>query len=106
MPSSLRLEKKKPHYDLAAIKLAFSTVGGLRMTRTAQDCALSLGMNLQDIVTVVQGLTRTTFYKAMTSDADSTVWQDVYHPTWKSVALYLKFTVDPKGHLIISLKEK
>jgi motility quorum-sensing regulator/GCU-specific mRNA interferase toxin len=100
------LEKKKPHHDLAAIKVAFSTVAGLRMTRTAQDCALGLGMKLQDVVVVVQALTRTTFYKSMTSEADSTVWQDVYHPTWNSVTLYLKFTTDPKGHLIISLKEK
>jgi motility quorum-sensing regulator/GCU-specific mRNA interferase toxin len=100
------LEKKKPHHDLAAIKVAFSSVAGLRMTKTAQDCALGLNMTLEDVVGIVRGLTRSTFYKSMTSEADSTVWQDVYHPTWNGVTIYLKFTRDPKGHLIISLKEK
>lgn len=76
------------------------------MTRTAQDAALRLGMTLQDVVRVVQGMTRRQFYKSMTSHADHRVWQDVYHVPWGSLVLYVKLTMDDLGRLILSMKEK
>jgi motility quorum-sensing regulator/GCU-specific mRNA interferase toxin len=42
----------------------------------------------------------------MTSFADHTVWQDVYYVPHEEAVLYVKFTVDAEGHLVISLKEK
>jgi motility quorum-sensing regulator / GCU-specific mRNA interferase toxin len=100
------LEKLKPHYDLATIKSTFSTVAKLRMTRTASNSALALGMSLQDVVDVVQQSSRGSFFKSMTSEADSAIWQDVYHLSWGGLVLYVKFTTDPNGYLLISLKEK
>ncbi len=46
------------------------------------------------------------FYKSMTSHSDHTIWQDVYHVPHGDIVLYLKFTVDAEGHIVISLKEK
>jgi hypothetical protein len=100
------VEKLKPHFDLATIKATFSTVRKLRMTRTAHDCALALGMRLQDVVALVQVATREHFYKSMTSARDSAIWQDVYHLPWADTVLYVKFTTDSSGFLLISLKEK
>lgn len=37
--------------SLDSIKATFSTVSALRMTRTAQNTAFSLGLTLQDVVT-------------------------------------------------------
>jgi motility quorum-sensing regulator/GCU-specific mRNA interferase toxin len=100
------VEKRKPHYDLASIKATFATVDALRMTRTAHDCALALGLLLPDMVDLIQEMTRGQFYKSMTSNANAALWQDVYHVPWCDTVLYVKFTTDAEGYLVISLKEK
>jgi motility quorum-sensing regulator / GCU-specific mRNA interferase toxin len=100
------VEKKKPHYDLGTIKATFSKVPTLRITKTALSCAESLGLSLQDIVGIVQGMTREQFYKSITSMASSAIWQDVYHVPHERIVLYVKFTTDTEGYLVISFKEK
>ena len=62
-------------------------------------------MTRTDIVVCIQGIVRTHFYKSMTSLADSRIWQDVYHVPFLTYVLYVKFTTDPAGYLLISLKE-
>ena len=76
------------------------------MTRSAQDTAFSLGLLLADVVRIVQGMTREQFYKSMTSVADHRIWQDVYHFPLENIVLYVKFTTDAEGYLVISFKEK
>lgn len=102
----LALEKRTPHYALDSIKATFTTAASLRMTKTAQDTALSLGVLLADVVTLIQGMTREHFYKSMTSIADHRIWQDVYHVPFEGLVLYVKFTTDAQGYLVISFKEK
>ncbi len=63
-------------------------------------------MTRSDIVLCVQAITRTQFYKSMTSVADSRIWQDVYHVPFQGIVLYVKFTTDPEGYLLISFKER
>lgn len=99
-------EKKKPTYDLESIKSEFSTVKTLRMTRTARDGAFALGLSLQDVVDVIASMTRQQFYKSMTSYNDHKTWQDVYHVPVAGVPVYVKFTTDDEGKLLISFKEK
>jgi motility quorum-sensing regulator / GCU-specific mRNA interferase toxin len=100
------MEKKTPTYDLEGFKQEFSSGAALRMTRTAQDCALELGLTLEDIVMIVQSMKRSHFYKSMTAMRNHRAWQDVYHVPWESLVLYVKLTVDELGRLILSLKEK
>ena len=76
------------------------------MTRTAQNTTLLLVMTLQDVVQVVQCITRGHSYKPMTSHGDHRIWQDVYRVPWASLVLYVKLTVDDRGRLILSMKEK
>jgi motility quorum-sensing regulator / GCU-specific mRNA interferase toxin len=100
-------EKKVPHYDLEAIKSAFATPSGLIATKTALQDAASLGYGSQEIVTTVQTIGRRHFYKSMTSNYDSSVWQDVYHVPHPDGTLYVKFT-DNGGpdFVLLSFKEK
>ncbi len=100
------MEKRKPHYDLGTIKSTFCSVETLRITRTALSCAEQLGLTLQDIVDIIQSITRERFYKSMTSLVSSAIWQDVYHVTHAGLILYVKFTTDSEGYLVISFKEK
>ncbi len=76
------------------------------MTRTSHEVALRLGFSLADVLDVVQGIGREHFYKSMTAIADHRIWQDVYHVPVESLVLYVKFTTDAQGYLLISFKEK
>lgn len=100
------MEKKKPTHDLEGFRLQFCSVAALRMTRTAQDAAWALGLSLEDVVQIVQSMKRVHFYKSMTAFAAHRVWQDVYYVPWSDLVLYVKLTVDERGRLILSLKEK
>jgi motility quorum-sensing regulator/GCU-specific mRNA interferase toxin len=100
------VEKRKATYSLDSIKAEFCGVEGLRMTKTAQDSSMELGLLLADIVALVQAIVPSNLYKSMTSNHDHKIWQDVYHVPWQGLTLYVKFTVDDTGHLILSLKEK
>jgi len=42
----------------------------------------------------------------MTSLVDHRIWQDVYRLPFESRVLYVKFTTDETGYLLISLKDK
>ncbi len=100
------MEKRVTTYDLAAIKLAFSTIKKLRITNTALRDARSIGFSAQDIVDVIQQLKRKDFVKSMTTLMDHRIWQDVYNTEYNGYVLYIKFQVDEMGHFIISFKEK
>lgn len=100
------MEKRTPHYALDSIKLAFATVTSLRITGTARTSAFALGLLLADVVRIIQSMTREQFYKSMTSIGDHRIWQDVYHVPFEHTVLYVKFTTDAQGHLVISFKEK
>lgn len=42
----------------------------------------------------------------MTALANSAIWQDVYDVSFRGVVLYVKFTTDVDGYLVISFKER
>jgi motility quorum-sensing regulator/GCU-specific mRNA interferase toxin len=100
------MEKINKTYNLDDIKAGFASVKNLRMTRTARQCAVGLGLTLEDIVAIIQSLTPRNFYKSMTTYADSRIWQDVYHTQFNQIHLYIKFMTDDEGHLIVSFKER
>lgn len=99
-------EKRKPTYDLQAIKSAFDRPEKLAITSTALRDAQALGFTALDIVKTVQGLERKDFYKSMTSYADHRHWQDVYHARLDAGRLYVKFTADEVTEFyLLSFKE-
>jgi len=100
------VEKKKPHYSLDTIKATFVTVRALRITKTATTCAEAIGITLEGVLAIIQGMTREQFYKSMTSNTSSAIWQDVYYVPHATLVLYVKFTTDAEGYLVISFKEK
>jgi len=100
-------EKRKPTYDIDAIKAVFATVDKLNVTGSALRGAASLGFGRSEIVAVIQTIERRHFYKSMTSHANHRVWQDVYHVSSEQGILYVKFTADAvTAFLLLSFKEK
>jgi len=99
------MEKRKPHYNLLEIQAQMATVSGLRMTLTARNDALLVGITAQAAVSIIQALKSGCFYKSMTTLHDSSIWQDVYHGTWRGGQLYIKFQRDEIGYFTISFKE-
>ncbi|MEY4515388.1 MAG: hypothetical protein RLZZ450_7510 [Pseudomonadota bacterium] len=100
------MEKRKPTYDLESIKAEFCSVQALRMTRSARTSVFALELSLLDVVEVIQSMSRRHFYKSMTAHEDHRLWQDVYHVPRAGLMLYVKFTIDDVGNLLISFKEK
>ena len=66
------MEKRKRTYDLEDLKQGFSSVGrrGLSITSTTFRNAQELGFSKEDIVTAIQELKPSNFYKSMTSHAE------------------------------------
>jgi motility quorum-sensing regulator/GCU-specific mRNA interferase toxin len=63
-------------------------------------------MDEQAVVEVIAGLTAQDFDKSMPSNLDPAIWQDVHKPMVNGQELYVKFTRDPQGGLLlISFKE-
>lgn len=100
-------EKRKPTYDLAAIKSTFATAAALNATGKAIIDAAALGFGSHEIVQVIQSIDRSHFYKSMTSYDDHRVWQDVYFVPSQVGELYVKFTADAVTEFkLLSFREK
>jgi motility quorum-sensing regulator / GCU-specific mRNA interferase toxin len=97
------MEKSVPHCKLTIVKALVET-GKVRATRSARFGASALGMELADMLAVVNALTTADFFKSMTTFDDHTIWQDVYRPITKAGDVYLKLTVIDDV-LIVSFKE-
>lgn len=80
------------------------TVETMNLTISAQEGIRSAGMAKTDALKVIHGLSRTNFYKSMTTNKDSRVWQDVYRAQWRGKLLYLKFQ-QAGDYFVLSFKE-
>lgn len=100
------MEKRKAHHDLEAIKCIVREMGMDAFTRTAQENARLMGLNAQAALEVVLGLRSAMLFKSMTTHADNTLWQDVYHaPCDNGKTAYIKLT-RRAGAVVIQFKEK
>ncbi len=97
------MEKGTPHCKLAVVQ-ALVGAGKVRATASALAGGAVLELDFAGIVAVVAALTVKDFYKSMTTLADHTIWQDVYHPATAVGEVYLKLTVIDDV-LIVSFKE-
>ncbi|MBV8474852.1 MAG: type II toxin-antitoxin system MqsR family toxin [Hyphomicrobiales bacterium] len=101
------MEKRRPTYDLDAIKSAIGSVETLAMTSSALRDALSLGFDRGGVVDTILGIERRMFLKSMTTYADHRIWQDVYHVPARGLTLYVKFQADVVTEFtVMSFKEK
>ena len=98
------MEKRAPHYLLAAIQAQMTSIETMNLTLSAQDGIRIAGMGKADALDVVRGLTRAEFYKSMTTTKDHRVWQDVYHAEWNGKPLYVKFQ-QAGEYFVVSFKE-
>ncbi|OYX75246.1 MAG: hypothetical protein B7Y95_02890 [Rhizobiales bacterium 32-66-11] len=93
------MEKRRPTYDLEAIKLALGSVDRLAMTTSALRDATALGFDRGGIVETIIGIERRMFFKSMTTFAD--------HVPARGLTLYVKFQADVITEFtVMSFKEK
>lgn len=103
------MDKRRPTYDLEAIKAALGSASSLSMTTTALRDALAIGFDRAAIVATIGRIERHMFYKSMTTNADHRVWQDVYHVPVPDddIELYVKFQADVITEFrVMSFKER
>ena len=101
------MEDKKSKYDLPVIKNTFMSIKAMNRTKSSRKGARAIGFSDADVIGAIQAMEAGNFYKSMTSHHNSNRWQDIYHAEWKGKSLYMKFTTDSVGNLLlISFKEK
>jgi len=101
------MEKRRPTYDLEAIKTIFGSVHSLAITTSALRDAIGLGFDRAGIIEVIGSMTRKMFVKSMTTFADHRIWQDVYHVPARGVLIYVKFQADVVTEFtVMAFKEK
>jgi motility quorum-sensing regulator / GCU-specific mRNA interferase toxin len=101
------MEKRRPTYDLEAVKFAIGSIDTLAITTSALHDATALGFDRGGIVETIVSIERRMFFKSMTTFADHRVWQDVYHVPARGLTLYLKFQADVVTEFtVMSFKEK
>jgi motility quorum-sensing regulator/GCU-specific mRNA interferase toxin len=98
------MEKRKAHYSLATIQSMILHVEQRKITQSAYKTAFELGFSEEDIVETIKVLSPQHLYKSMTTNADSTIWQDVYHIKNKDFDLYVKLQIVDKA-IVVSFKE-
>jgi motility quorum-sensing regulator / GCU-specific mRNA interferase toxin len=100
------MKRRTPRYPLGKIKAAFADPARLNRTMSAAEGAEELGMDEQAVVDVITSLTGRDFEKSMPSILDPAIRQDVYKTVIGGRELYVKFTLDAQGWLLlISFKE-
>lgn len=99
-----------PTYDLDTVR---RLVHGrrYRITGTARDDVLELGLDETDVVECILALSPGDFYKTMPAEKVPGLWQDVYRPVYCSRPLYVKVQMTTVGHdgervVVISFKRK
>ena len=97
------MEKRVPHYSLTEIQGIVAGRGAKAFTKSALDGGRSMGLTVTEMVAVIAELGRRDFHKSMTTYADHTVWQDVYHATTEYGPAYVKFTFR-EDRVVISFK--
>jgi motility quorum-sensing regulator/GCU-specific mRNA interferase toxin len=101
------MQKRRPTYDLDAIKLSIGSVETLAITTSALRDATALGFDRAGITQTINGIGKGMFYKSMTTFADHRLWQDVYHVPSRGLTLYIKFQADVVTEFsVVSFKEK
>jgi motility quorum-sensing regulator/GCU-specific mRNA interferase toxin len=102
------VEKRKPSHDLERFKAVAGDPARLAIVQSAFRTAQMIGFDADSISATVKTMTRSMFFKSMTSYDDSRQWQDVYHvPIDDGRTVYLKFRDDIVTEFtILSFKEK
>jgi motility quorum-sensing regulator/GCU-specific mRNA interferase toxin len=100
------MEKRKPHYDLLTVQSAVRLRGADAFTATALIGAQAMGLEIARAIEVVCSMSRSDFYKSMSTHASSKIWQDVYHPETGGGIAYVKVTLRKDGAIVIQFKEK
>lgn len=101
------MEKRRPTYDLEAIRTVLGSPATLAMTSTALRDAIGLGFDRRAVADTILSIDRKMFLKSMTTFSDHRVWQDVYHVPADEMVIYVKFQADIVTEFrVMSFKEK
>ena len=102
------MEKLKPHYEFNRIKSLLCAEESREITRTSREGAVALGyMDVEEMLAIIDTLTQKHFYKSMTTQQDTSLWQDVYKISDESenkIYIKLQLSPDKKKTIVIQFK--
>ena len=104
----LFVEKLRPHYALKKIKSLLCSEESREVTRTSREGAVALGyMDVEEMLAIIDTLTQKNFYKSMTTQHDTSLWQDVYKISNESEnKIYIKLQLSPDKRKAIVIQFK
>lgn len=99
---------QKPTNDLKLIQAKVQSQGLSSFTSTAIETGQDeLGMTTAEMIAMILSRSDTRCYKTMPSTQYPGQMQDVYHwPTPGDNMAYVKFSMGPRGKVVVSFKEK
>ena len=99
---------QQPTYKLTEIQQQVRARGISCFTSTAIATAQDeLGLTTNEMISMILSRNDTLCYKTMPSTVHQGQMQDVYHwPTPHGKMAYVKFSLGPKGQVVVSFKEK
>jgi motility quorum-sensing regulator/GCU-specific mRNA interferase toxin len=101
------MELRRPWYDLSLVKSLIKNPGSRIITQSSLIGAAKIGLSYDDIIDCIYCLSRSDFYKSMTSHKNHKIWQDVYRPIFRGFNLYVKVQIShDKRCVVISFKER
>ncbi len=100
------MEKKKPHYGLINIKDLIQARQVKITYKASENAQIDFGLSDKEVLMQVLELETANFYKSMTSNNNSKIWQDVYHKKIKHKIAYIKIQIVDEKTVIIQFKEK
>ena len=101
------MEKRNPTYDSKLSSLRSGLWKNSQSPSARSGDATALGFEPINIVETIQSITKKMFFKSMTTYADHTLWQDVYHVPIDEITLYIKFQAHRITEFrVMSFKEK
>jgi hypothetical protein len=101
------MEKKKPHYQLKEICKLIRSDAVIITDSARVSIVGDFDISVCEALEAVLSLDYTCFYKSMTVNASSQIWQDVYHQPINGTMAYIKLQINVRNKaVVISFKKK
>ncbi|MBV1824758.1 type II toxin-antitoxin system MqsR family toxin [Komagataeibacter oboediens] len=97
----------KPTYSLPLVKNHVNRLQARAFSRTAIQGLYDLGMLVSEAIDVINSIVPSMFHKTMESELFKGQFQDVYRAySSEGIPLYVKFSLGPRGNIVVSFKER
>lgn len=97
------MRRRIPSYNLKFVQYSFADTESLVMSSVARRQLGNLGINLDELVQIIQVLADENFVQSICLSSDFQLWRDIYSIPWGTMNLFLNFEMTEADELMITL---